>query len=254
MPDLTVATLNLFNNEHGRWADREPLVAGQALALDADVLTFQEVDAGSDQIDRLVAALGGGYRPAVLASPVPGSIKALAILTRLPVVERDDCTGLGRGDVALAVRLDAAGQPVWVATTHLLFAPTRAGSEIRRGQAARLLEWLGDRHPVVLTGDFNATDGGATVRLVKARLRSAHEAVHGHEPERTHPTPLVHAVDTEAAFGVPELPAGGVGIDYVFVSDDVEVADCRLTFTRPSPEEPALYPSDHFGLVARLRV
>ncbi len=252
--ELVVATLNLFNNRHGRWADREPLVAGQARELDADVFTFQEVDLRSDQVDRLAALLGDDYQVVTRGGTAPGTSKALAVVTRLAVRATAECTDLGHGDVALAVELDAGAATVWVATTHLLFSPSPGGSARRHGQAERLLAWLGALHPLVLAGDFNATDDGEAIALLKGTLRSAFEVAHGHEPDRTHPTPLLEAVDTRAAFGDPKLPDGGAAVDFVFVTDDVDVVACDLAFDRPAPTEASLYPSDHFGLVARLRV
>ena len=253
MPDVRVATLNLFNNAAGRWDDRADLVLEQAAALEADVLTFQECDLDGEQVARVAGALGEAYRLVPLRNPAPASIKSLAVLTRLPVVDTDACLDLGSGDVALRVRLPM----LEVVTTHLHFGPSRRGAEIRAAQARRLLTWLGpigDRR-VVLAGDFNSAATGDTVKSIKKCLRSAHGDVHGDEPEWTHPTPLVEVVDTQAAFGVPILPEhGGRTIDYVFVSPSVEVAGCRVCFAVPSPAEPKLFPSDHLGLVADLRV
>jgi endonuclease/exonuclease/phosphatase family metal-dependent hydrolase len=258
VPELTVATLNLFNNEHGRWNDRAPLVHAQARALDADVLLFQEVAAGSDQVDGIVDALGDGYVAVPLDNPDPESIKSLAVVTRLAVEAHDACTDLGAGDIALRVRLaPAEGPEVDVVTTHLHFGPSRRGSEIRAAQTRRLLAWLGpvgDR-PAIVGGDFNATPAGDTIKGIKRVLRSAHEEANGDEPEWTHPTPFVHAIDAQAAFGVPVLPDGkGHAIDYVFVSPPVDVVSCRTAFDQPAPDEPSLYPSDHIGLVARVAV
>lgn len=253
MPDVRVATLNLFNNPAGRWDERVGLVADQAVELDADVLAFQECDLEGPQVRSVAAALGESYTLVPLANPAPGSIKSLALATRLPVLAHDACLDLGSADIALRVQVDAGGAAVDIVTTHLHFGPSRRGSEVRAAQVQRLLAWLGpvgDR-PLVVMGDFNGGAGGATVAAMKAVLRSAHEAVHGDEPPFTHPTPLVEVVDTEAAFGVPILPEGeGHAIDYVFVSPPVEVRDCRVAFDRPAAGEPRLFPSDHLGLVA----
>ena len=252
---LRVATLNLFNNVHGRWPDREALVHEQAAALDADVLALQECDLRSEQVDRLVAALGPGYEAVRLHNPDAGSIKSLAVITRVPIEGEDGCTDLGSSDIALRVRL--AGGVEFV-TTHLHFGPSRRGSEIRAVQVRKLLAWLGpvggDRR-VVLCGDFNAGPRGETIKAIKRVLRSAHEEVHGDEPEWTHPTELVRIIDAQAAFGVPILPEGkGHAIDYVFVSPSLRILGCRVAFDRPSPDEPGLFPSDHVGLVADLEV
>ena len=252
---MRLATLNLFNNAHGRWVDREPLVHEQAAALDADVLAFQECDLSGPQVDRLVASLGPDYTAVRLPNPDPASIKSLAVISRLAVDGHDACTDLGSSDIALRVRLRGG---IEVVTTHLHFGPSRRGSEIRAVQVRKLLAWLGpvaaDRR-LVLCGDFNAGPRGETIKSIKQVLRSAHEVVHGDEPESTHPTELVRIIDAQAAFGVPILPEGkGHAIDYVFVSPALDVRSCAVAFDVPHPDEPGLFPSDHVGLVADLEV
>lgn len=253
--EVRVATLNLFNNPHGRWADREALVHEQAVALDADVLALQECDLAGDQVERLLAALGPTYTAVRLRNPNEASIKSLAVVTRLAVEGEDACTDLGSGDIALRARL-AGG--LEVITTHLHFGPSRRGSEIRAVQVRKLLSWIGPvstGRRLVLCGDFNAGPRGENIKAIKQLLRSTHEEVHGDEPEWTHPTGLVRIIDAQAAFGVPVLPESkGHAIDYLFVAPDIGVRDCRVTFDRPHPDEPGLFPSDHVGLVADLSV
>ncbi len=83
--------------------------------------------------------------------------------------------------------------------------------------------------------------GEPTVALMKGRFRSAHEAVHGCEPEKTWPTP-VNAYD----------PSPHGTLDYIYVSEEFRIEDAGLTFDTPSPEDADLYPSDHLGVFARL--
>ena len=255
---VRVATLNLLNNPHGRWDDREQLVIDQARALDADLYAFQEVAASTGQIERIRAGLGDGYRAIELPNPDRSSIKSLAIVTRLPVVEESSCTDLPAGDLALRVDVEAGGEArvFSVATTHLLFSPSKRGSVVRRVQAERLVEWLEDaRTPTVLLGDFNSRDNGGAITFLKQHFRSAHGDVHGREPDVTHPTPLVRALDVHKAYGLPVFPEGdGAAVDYVFVRGDVDITGCAVAWDLPAAHEPDLYPSDHFGLVADLDI
>jgi endonuclease/exonuclease/phosphatase family metal-dependent hydrolase len=78
---------------------------------------------------------------------------------------------------------------------------------------------------------------------MKARFRSAHEAVHGREPHKTWPTP-VNTFDN--------APPGT--LDYIYVSPEFEVVDAGLAFDRPSADDPDLFPSDHLGLFAVLEL
>jgi hypothetical protein len=43
-------------------------------------------------------------------------------------------------------------------------------------------------------------------------------------------------------------------LDYVWIRGAVEVESARLVFDRPAVGDPTLYPSDHLGLAAWLRV
>jgi endonuclease/exonuclease/phosphatase family metal-dependent hydrolase len=250
---VRLATLNLFNNEHGRWADRASLVHEQAAALGADAFAFQECDLANDQVERLLDHLGPEYSAVKLRNPDEGSIKSLAVVTRLEVASHDALLDLGASDIALRVRF---ANGLELVTTHLHFGPHRRGSEIRAAQVRKLLAWLGPVGPdrrLVLCGDFNAGPQGETIKTIKQVLGSAHEVVHGDEPEWTHPTKLVRIIDQEKAFGVPMLPESkGHANDYVFVAPAIEIEDSRVTFDTPHPDEPGLFPSDHVGLVADL--
>lgn len=57
------------------------------------------------------------------------------------------------------------------------------------------------------------------------------------------------------SYGVSSLPSDYFGtIDYIFVSRGVEVLEVWVAFDQPNASDKTLYPSDHFGLMARLRV
>jgi endonuclease/exonuclease/phosphatase family metal-dependent hydrolase len=70
-------------------------------------------------------------------------------------------------------------------------------------------------------------------------MRSAHLAVHGCEPTRTAPTPLRR-----------KYAGTGAVLDYIFVSESLEVHDARIAFDQPDPSDEHLCASDHFGLTA----
>lgn len=43
-------------------------------------------------------------------------------------------------------------------------------------------------------------------------------------------------------------------LDYIWVRGPIATESCRVVFDRPAVGDPTLYPSDHFGLIARLRL
>jgi endonuclease/exonuclease/phosphatase family metal-dependent hydrolase len=147
--------------------------------------------------------------------------------------------------IAQRLVFDIEGRGFAFAGTHLHYPVDAAATRVR--QIEYLLDWL-DRHagglPLILTGDFNAyASRRRRPWRCWSRFRSAHQTVHGREPEKTWPTP-VNDWD--------KSPAGT--LDYIWVSPEWEVLDAGLCFDEPSPDDPDVYPSDHLGVYARLRL
>jgi endonuclease/exonuclease/phosphatase family metal-dependent hydrolase len=266
MAEVTVATLNLFKNpEEGRWPQRAPLVVRQFLEINPDIIGFQEVDHTLDQANWLVTWINGelgrrDYLAYHMTNPrgVSG-FESLAIVTRLPVVEHDGLDFLTTDNIAHRVRLKLDGGIFLdFYNTHLYWVPSCEGGKIRSQQAERLLQWVtihsGANHQVIV-GDFNAIPTGQTAALMKRTFRSAHEVAQGRDPDRTWPSPLISTVNVMRTFGVPSIPPDYSGtLDYIFVSQGVEVLGAQVAFDRPDAVDETLYPSDHFGLTAGLRV
>ena len=83
-------------------------------------------------------------------------------------------------------------------------------------------------------------------RMLAAGFRSAHAEANGAEPAITWPSGLVApAMDTDGAPGC---------LDYVWVRGAATVESARTVFDRPAVGDPTLYPSDHLGVAATLRI
>ena len=244
---LHVATLNILNLAD-RWPERQGLIFADMAALQPDLLALQEVVYVMQQ-DRLIGAAGEGTYAAIRGwAGRPEYGNSLLVRDKLEVdgYERLD---LGRDRAAHRVRVGlAGGGTVLMVVTHLHHRP-RAHAE-RDEQARDLLAWV-DGSPeadaTILAGDFNADPlEPAYARIVGAGFRSAHREANGAEPERTWPSGLVApAMDTD---GEPDC------LDYIWLRGAVKVTDCHLVFDRPDPEDPTLYPSDHFGVAAHLEI
>lgn len=241
---LVVATLNVRNTAD-RWRARAPLLVEQLVELDPDLISVQEVRRIPGQARgiareadrRREEGLGPGSdeRPWEVHTAYKSGVKRLwegmAVLSRLPVTDRARLRLGGQARVALRVTVTVPdGRTLDVYTTHL----ADGDKKLRCSQARRLLAWMDERPGVaqVLMGDFNSAPGTAPYRVLTGRLRSAYAVVHRAEPERTQPT-------------------GGT-LDYIFVNDLVTVLDAWVAFDRPSPDDPGLFPSDHFGVAASL--
>jgi endonuclease/exonuclease/phosphatase family metal-dependent hydrolase len=250
MAEVTVATLNLFNKV-GRWGERMPLVVEQFVALAPDVVALQEVDLSIDQgmaLCRLVnshASEGPRYRVFHMGRPGRAAHQqALAIIARLPVEAHEGLDFLSFEGVAHRLRLRVDdGALLDFYNTHLYFPPE--ATEERSAQGRKLIEWTETWHGVggvVVAGDFNAYPGEPVLDVMKSRFVSAHETANGREPEKTWPTP-VNTFD-------PSPPGC---LDYIFVAG-TQVLSASLAFDTPHPLDPDLFPSDHLGVQARLRV
>jgi endonuclease/exonuclease/phosphatase family metal-dependent hydrolase len=245
MTSLSVATLNL-RNIADRWDERLPLLLADMAALQPDLIGLQECVYAAQQ-DRILGAAGAGRyasRRGWASRPEYGN----AILAREPI----DPGATDRLDLAegrSALRADAAlpgGARLTFVATHLHHeVPDEA---IRARQAAALVEWLAAEHgPTVVVGDFNAEPVEPAYRvMLDAGFRSAHVEANGAEPGVTWPSGIqAPGMDTDGEPGC---------LDYIWVRGPINVEDCRVVFDRPAVDDPTLYPSDHFGLAATIRI
>ena len=240
---VRIATLNCRNTTD-RWSERAPLLVDQLVELRPDVIGLQEVRHFPSQAAWIARDVGVRTQAAhwLHTTYKTGHLwfwEGIAILTRLPILERGSLTLEGDNRVANCVRVQLpGGGALDFYNTHL-----GASRAAHRAQAQRVLDWMASRAgvPQVLVGDFNVTPRNPIYQLVSESLRSAYATVHGEEPERTVPTPLRRP---------GPVASRGLTLDYLFVSPGVHVESAWLTFDRSAPGDPHLYASDHYGLAA----
>jgi endonuclease/exonuclease/phosphatase family metal-dependent hydrolase len=249
VPEVTVATLNLFNRD-AEWERRFPLVVEQMLELRPDAIGFQEIDLMLDQGMWIAKRVNNGmaerphYRMRHAASPGKlASVHGIGTMARLECLEHEVLDLMTHDRIAQRLIFAVEGRPFVFVNTHLHHPPEATDDRVR--QLERIVAWL-ERDsrglPTVVLGDFNSYVEERAVAYMKSRFRSAYETVHGKEPEWTWTTP-VNKWD--------KSPHGT--LDYIYVSSEFEVLDAALAFNKPSPDDPDLYPSDHVGVWARLR-
>ena len=247
MDRLLVATLNILNLAD-RWHERLPLILADMAALQPDLMGLQEVVYPMQQ-DRLIGAAGEArYQVARGWAGRPEYGNSMLVKEPLPfeAYERLDL-GIARSAHRVLVTLPSGGRLLF-AVTHLHHPP--AATEERRAQVEQLTPWL-DASPahdaMIVVGDFNADPAEpAYTAMVAAGFRSAFRAANGAEPAVTWPSGLqAPAMDTD---GDPDC------LDYIWLRGAVDVEDARLVFNRPDPEDATLYPSDHIGIAAHVRV
>jgi endonuclease/exonuclease/phosphatase family metal-dependent hydrolase len=174
------------------------------------------------------------------------SYHSIATMSRIGFEEHEVLDLMSFERVAQRFVFRCGERPFVFVNTHLHHPPEAQHERV--AQLEHLMAWL-DRDarglPVVIAGDFNAyaDPPEPAVKLMKSRFRSAYEAVHGREPEKTWTTP-VNTYD--------DSPHGT--LDYIFASKEFGVGDAGLAFDKPSPIDPNMYPSDHLGLYAVLEL
>ena len=247
---LHVATLNL-RNLADRWGERLPLLLADMAALQPDLLGLQECVYAVQQ-DRILGAAGAAtydLRRAWAGRPEYGN----SLLVRTPPLAAREPLRLELGRNRSALRVLVAGEggapEVAVVVTHLHHVP--ADEDAREEQARALVGWLDELGDpaggMIAMGDFNAEPVESTYRImVDAGFRSAHLEANGAEPEVTWPSGIqAPGMDVDGDPGC---------LDYIWLRGPLRAEACRLAFDRPAVDDPTLYPSDHFGLLATLRV
>lgn len=257
---FTVATLNLLN-DLTYWDQRGPLIVAELRRLQPDLIALQEVVFPQNTAQWISDRLSG-Y--SVLIGPKVGrrgAHEGLAVLSRLPVIDHEVRPLGHQGRVAMRVAARVDGQIVQFANAHLYWNPFSDMARVR--QAQLLADWLPE--PGVVCGDFNAEPDYRSILEFRRRFSSAHQRVHGREPDYTFPTRLFRGPRPKDAARRAVLRLAGWAdkgrnvnwrgvIDYIFVDQHVRVQDCQLAFHIHAAGDARLYPSDHLGLFARLSV
>lgn len=267
MPVLKLVTLNILN-DLSRWPQRRSILAAQMADLQPDVITLQEVALPENSAQWLADQLGGYCVSFCPRTHHKGREEGIAILSRYPIVREATLDLQTQNRVAQLIEINFKTRSLIVANAHLFWWP---GESIERDQQARLiLKWLNDvssEAAIVLCGDFNATPRTNAITIMRERFASAYATRHGGEPEYTCPTPLAVGTIATSRDGLRAIRRVIVSVaanrtlkpwrgtlDYIFVNQHVQVIDCEVVLTQPSPANLKIYPSDHFGLMATLEI
>jgi endonuclease/exonuclease/phosphatase family metal-dependent hydrolase len=242
---LRVATLNL-RRDFDRWPERLPLIAAEIAREQPDLLGLQEVGIAARQGQAIAQAVNRllgrpAYQFYLQRKPHwrYQFIEGLGILARVPVARHHRLTLSWRGWLAQRVEFDWQGAPGDFVNVHL--PPRPPNRPQREAFARRILRWLEAAPCVILVGDFNDLPASAPVQAVCSQMRSAYAEARGVEPAWTWPTPLAGRQGSFTAV-----------LDYVFVRGPIRVTSARVAFNQPRPDDAALWPSDHLGLIVDL--
>ncbi len=270
METVKLLTLNLWG-EQPPLTRRMELVGDAIQALAPDVVTLQEVRVIPGALPNMAETLAARFGLHVAwapATPWGGGDEGLAILSSLPIAHRASrelphATPMERRIVLGAAITTPSGE-LGVFTTHLNYRLADGGK--REDQVAAvdafIADWAAERSsplPRLLAGDLNATPDSDEVRFLRGKhshggrrtyWQDAWERLHpderGHTWSSANPfTERLHWLDRDRR------------IDYVLVSPlqrdhRGEVLDCRIVLDRPDRD--GVFASDHFGVLAEIRI
>lgn len=252
-------TIMSFNIRYGtaddgpnRWELRRSQMIELLKAQNPDVLGLQE--ALHFQIDQLLEALpeyhtvgvgrsdgghGGEYSAIFYrASRLTVRRTATFWLSDTPEVVASNTWGNAIERICTwALFDDKQGRPFYTYNLHL----DHVSQPSREKSVALLLDRIAARAPlapVVVTGDFNTGETNPATQAMTKVFRDSFRVVH----------PEAKEVGTGNQFTFGRIT--GEKIDYVFVEPEAEVLSAEIVRTAADGK----YPSDHFPVVARIRL
>jgi len=244
-----VATLNL-EQDHKRWDARRPLIVAEIGRLKPDVMAFNEVCFPRQTARDLSASAAEltGLDYALVQQTKTNSLSKVegeAVMTRFPVVETGNLDYQTRDMVALVARVRLGEALLDLFVTHLFMS--RGDDSLRLYQVQQLLAWIDSREGAkasIVCGDFNAPLTTPSAALMASRFR----------PTQTAPTAFTPLADADGTVTHPYWPRLDRCIDYIWVSQGIEIVASDVCFDKPSPDDPSLWPSDHAGVWADLEL
>jgi endonuclease/exonuclease/phosphatase family metal-dependent hydrolase len=262
---LRVVTLNVFHggvfstwtgDDHDLEA-RLAMVIDELRALDPDVIGLQEASTGrlrGDVAERVAEALGHH----VVRGPVIGVIltwllgfsEGPAILSRYPITAWEahrlpSCEDWWEPRIVVYAEVKAPGGPLPVFSTHT------SGETCQSERIAELVQERRRGRPAIVMGDFNAVESSEPIGALTG-ARGFLDAFRAANPDAPGPTVWQHVRSPR--------PTVRRRVDYVFVAPGEHgvpaVLGSRVVVDapRPGPDGAPLWPTDHYGVLADLRL
>jgi endonuclease/exonuclease/phosphatase family metal-dependent hydrolase len=246
---LRIATLNL-EQDHKRWHERRELIAQQVADLNPDMWGLNEIHIPSQTAGWLQkAAAKATATKYVLAQQSEAGeesvVQGEALLSRYPIIETANLDYQSHNCVALVARFEIAGKLLDLYVTHLIAA--KVEDSARQYQVNKLLEWIRTRDDAdcsIVCGDFNAAPDQPSIRLMSSVYRATQDQPTAFTPLREPGSVPTH----------PEWRRFDRCIDYIWISESVQLRASGLCFNLRAKNDPELWPSDHVGVWADVEI
>jgi endonuclease/exonuclease/phosphatase family metal-dependent hydrolase len=259
---IRVATWNIWWR-FGPWEERLPLIIDELTRVDADVIALQEVWStdGTSSADQIATALDYESVFAGTLEMEPNVLFGNAICSRWPITQYEwrPLTAANKpSEERLVLRADIDGPngPFQVFSTHLNWRFDHSAA--RQAQVRELAEFVADSrprtYPPIVCGDFNAEPHSDEIEMLTGQRKLAVDGVLLVDAWHVaHPTDHGFTWSNENTFAA-DANEWNRRIDYVFVGwpkdeGQGKPLSAELIGTK---QIGALWPSDHYGLVAEL--
>jgi endonuclease/exonuclease/phosphatase family metal-dependent hydrolase len=274
LPNFTLVTINILN-DLSLWRQRRVLLVEQLTALAPDLIALQEVSLKgessnahwlADQLNQTQELTEKGPPYQVFLCPKTGIFskkEGIAILSRLPVKHHESLDLLSQNRVAQLVCVRINNRYFLLVNGHFYWQP--GASKARQKQIELILDFLDTQpvdQPIVVCGDFNSIPETPAIERMCQYFDSAYKFANNYEPDYTCPTPLPKPISIQLRTQIvwrlglrskPDPEWRGT-LDYIFVDPRLLTQECRIVLNQPAPDNPEIYPSDHFGLWATIKV
>lgn len=274
MSTFSLVTINILN-DLSLWKQRRILLVDQLDKLNPDLIAMQEVSlkGGSSNAHWLCEKLNQSQKNLEKETPYQVSLcqrtgvlkkqEGIAVLSRLQIKHNVSLDLLTQNRVAQVTGVRVGGSDLILVNGHFFWQP--GVSDGRQKQIELLLDFLDTQpvdQPVVVCGDFNGIPGTPAIERMRQYFDSAYNFVNKHEPEYTCPTPLPQSKRVQIRNLImwllqmrpnPNSRWRGT-LDYIFVDPRLQTLDCKVVLNVPAIENPQIFPSDHFGLWAEIKV
>lgn len=246
---LKVATINICSDTE-YWNRRRDLLVAGLREINADIIGIQEID--ESKADFLLTNIN---------MPYIHRVNGVAILSRHPFIQQEIIDLQTQGKIAQFVRVEISNKQFIFCNGYYYWQPGSCRARMKQFQLlVEHLAKLPPELPIINVGDFNAMPKTPEIKFLQNHFTSAYANYHGSEPEYTCPTPLMKTrtwrqIIIKRIVNIlvhRDLKPWRGTLDYIFFNHHIQVKNCQLILTQPSPEHPLIYPSDHFGIAAEL--
>lgn len=246
---LSILSLNIwFDSED--WPARFELMLKEIRELDPDIIGLQEVIQRQDldnQAMQLADSLGYHYYFNSVDDESRDTRFGNAIVSRYPIEETNfrALEPLDAYRKVVHTRISVDGKALDMYNTHL-HNPFEA-TEIRKTQMRDMLDFIDETSTsdlVFVTGDFNANPNWEEMDLMYERFIDVYPIFHENHLDPEHSTLNYHLGYSQRR------------IDYVFFEEKSRdfLSPVSAEIVLDEPDENDIYPSDHFGVLARFDV